>query len=36
MGVVGKFGFIAFFVALFISSMLEPNFRRPFSIRASA
>lgn len=30
MGVVGKFGFIAFFVALFISSMLEPNFRRAF------
>lgn len=29
-GVVGKFGFIAFFIALFLSSMLEPSFRRAF------
>ncbi|TCT00973.1 glycosyltransferase family 39 protein [Aquabacter spiritensis] len=30
-GVVGKFGFIAYFAALFIASMLEPTFRRVFA-----
>ncbi|MEP9377712.1 hypothetical protein ABLE91_13425 [Aquabacter sp. CN5-332] len=29
-GVVGKFGFIAYFIALFVASMLEPSFRRAF------
>ncbi len=29
-GVVGKFGFIAYFIALFAASMLEPSFRRAF------
>lgn len=29
-GVVGKFGFLAFLVAIFVASMLEPSFRRAF------
>ncbi len=29
-GVVGKFGFFAFFIALFLAAMLEPSFRRAF------
>lgn len=29
-GVVGKFGFLAFFAALFLASLLEPSFRRAF------